>query len=115
MKLPHIPTMKIDVLGRIRNMQVSAQHSFHPVFEAVVNSIHATEERFHDTVAAEGRVEVRVHRVQQPGLPGVPGRVPVPPVTGFTIIDNGGGFTDANLNAFETADTTSKMDRGGKG
>jgi len=111
----HIPAMKIDVLGRIRNMQVPVQHAFHPVFEAVVNSIHATEERFGDAVAAEGRIEVHVHRVQQPELPGVPGRPPIPAVVGFIIVDNGGGFTDANLSAFETADTTAKAERGGKG
>jgi hypothetical protein len=35
----HVPAMKIDVLGRIRNVPV-------PVFETVVNSIRATEERF---------------------------------------------------------------------
>jgi hypothetical protein len=36
-------------------------------------------------------------------------------VTGFSIIDNGEGFTDPNLRAFETADTTAKVELGGKG
>ena len=36
------PVMGIDVPGRVRNTGVPYGHAFLPVFEAVVNSIHAT-------------------------------------------------------------------------
>ena len=56
-----------------------------------------------------------MYRVQQHQLPGMAGRPPVEPVKSFTIVDNGVGFTDPNLKSFETADSTEKSARGGKG
>ena len=87
-----------------------------PVFETIVNSIHSIEERFGFEGAAEkGCIQVHVYRVQQHRLPGIAGRSPVEPVKSFTVVDNGIGFTDPNLNSFETADSTAKIERGGKG
>ncbi len=37
------------------------------------------------------------------------------PVNGFTVTDNGVGFTEDNLNSFFTSDTQYKVGRGGKG
>ncbi len=110
------PRMKLDVLGRIRNTSVPYGHAFIPLFEAVINSIHSTEERFGDEVAEKGEVEVRIQRIPaHPTVPGVIGRPPVEAIESFTIIDNGRGFTDDNLESFATSDTTTKADRGGKG
>lgn len=109
------PKMEVDVRGRTRNTSVTPNNAFLPIFEAVVNSIHATDERFGEEVKDKGKVEVRVKRILQQELPVSPGRPPVPDVTGFTITDNGCGFTDANIEAFCTADTTAKADLGGKG
>lgn len=106
--------MKVDVPGRVRNTQVPTSNVFLPLFEAVVNSIHATEERFGEDVAKKGFVDLSVHRVLQKEIDQT-GRPPVPEVQGFTVRDNGCGFTDANLQAFCTADTTSKANLGGKG
>lgn len=109
------PQMRFDVVGRLRNTRVPLQHAFLPLFEAVVNSIHSTEDRFGDQVARQGLVAVNVHRVPQGALPGVRGPRPVEPLTSIEIVDNGCGFTDANFGAFETADSTAKAERGGKG
>lgn len=38
-----------------------------------------------------------------------------PPISGFTITDNGVGFHDENMDSFNTAFSTYKIDRGGKG
>jgi hypothetical protein len=111
---PATRRMGVDVLGCVRGINVHASNAFLPVFEAVVNSIHATEDRFGKKVGRLGKVDVHVHRVQQESLPGV-GRPPVLAVTGFTITDNGTGFSDANLTSFETAHTTAKAARGGRG
>lgn len=106
----------MDLRGRLRNTKVAAQDAFLPLFEAIVNSIHATEERFGlDEATTKGRIEVHVHRVQQFPVPGLAGRPPVEPIKSFTVVDNGIGFTDANLRSFETADSTAKLEKGGKG
>lgn len=107
--------MAVDVRGRVRNTSVTVNNAFLPLFEAVVNSIHATDERFREAVMDKGEVDVQIHRVAQQELPVTPGRPPVSEVSGFTITDNGCGFTDANMEAFCTADTTVKAPLGGKG
>lgn len=105
----------MDLPGRLRNTKVAAQDAFLPLFEAVVNSIHSTEDRFGDGVEANGRVDIHVHRTQQRALLASAGRPPVEDIEGFTIVDNGDGFTDRNLQSFETADSDAKLARGGKG
>jgi hypothetical protein len=110
---PH--TIGFDVTGRVRNTSVPLQHAFLPLFEAVVNSIHATEERFGAAVATEGKIEVRVHRGPQRQLPDLGRRPAVEGIQGFTIVDNGRGFTDDNLDSFKTAYSTAKIEQGGKG
>jgi len=110
---PH--TMKVDLPGRLRNTPVPIQHAFLPLFEAVVNSIHATEDRFGDDVSQRGSIEVRIRREPQQQLPGMPGRPPAGNITALIVLDNGVGFTEGNQAAFETADSTAKVARGGKG
>lgn len=111
----HQTAMKFDVVGRLRNTKVPLSHAFLPLFEAVVNSIHSTQDRLGDRVAEAGRIEVRIRRVPQEVLPGMRGPRPVEQVVGIEVTDNGEGFTDANLDAFATADSTAKLARGGKG
>jgi hypothetical protein len=106
--------IRMDLEGRLRNTKVPANEAFLPTFEAVVNSIHSTEDRFGVEVSSRGRIEVHVHRVPQQHLPG-PGRPPIELVDSFEIVDNGIGFTNANMASFETADSTAKLARGGKG
>ncbi len=112
---PPQPEMKVDVLGCVRATHVPKDSAFLPVFEAVVNAIHSTQDRFGTDVLAQGRIEVRVVRVPQPDLPGSPGRPSVLPIERVVVTDNGQGFTPRNLGSFQTAYTTAKLDRGGKG
>ena len=108
--------MKLDVLGRIRNTSVPYGHAFIPLFEAVVNSIHSTEERFGENVGKDGKVDVRIDRVSpEAPLPGMSGRPPIPEIGSITITDNGSGFNDENMESFSTADSTAKAEWGGKG
>jgi hypothetical protein len=101
--------MKTAVIGRIKNTNLPANKPLLPLYEAVVNSIQAIE----DANEKDGRITIKIHRDesnlmldQQPELA---------EITGFTITDNGIGFTDDNYDAFTTADTTFKAQRGGKG
>jgi len=107
--------MKVDVLGCLGSTRVPLNAAFLPVFEAVINSIHSTQDRFGDKVARLGRVTVRIRRVGQTSRPDGAGRPPVPDIDSISIVDNGVGFDDENLLSFRTAHSTYKMDRGGKG
>lgn len=108
--------MSLNLRGRIRNTSVPQAHAFLPLFEAVINSLHATEDRFGDRLSAEGKIEVRIDRLPaEPTLPGIPGRPPIRQIASVTVTDNGCGFTDENMQSFATADTTAKAQRGGKG
>ncbi|MCC6808066.1 MAG: ATP-binding protein [Deltaproteobacteria bacterium] len=106
--------MQVDVLGCIRSTQVPLHAAFLPVFEAVVNGIHSTQDRFGDQVGKLGTVHVHIRRVAQQSIPGS-GKAPLVGITSFAIVDNGVGFSDANLKSFETAYSTAKASRGGKG
>ncbi|MCW3846341.1 ATP-binding protein [Sphingomonas sp. LB-2] len=98
--------MKFDVIGRINNMRLPDGKTavLYSVYEAVSNSIHAINDRFgEDEAAKKGRVDVDI---------AVDDAFEIDTIT---ITDNGIGFTDANLDSFETSDSRFKYQRGGKG
>jgi hypothetical protein len=103
-----ISTMRLDVRGRIRNVNLPTSRPLMPLFEAVVNSIQAIEDS-----GREGTIHVRIVRDQSPTLLEVDKASR--DIIGFEIEDNGVGFNDDNFNAFSTSDTTYKADRGCKG
>ncbi|MED5549258.1 MAG: ATP-binding protein [Pseudomonadota bacterium] len=73
------------------------------MFEAISNSIHATQERFGGEVAKKGRVIVTVHTNRKKDD------------VWATVEDNGSGLNDKNWDAFTTTDTANKISIGGKG
>lgn len=100
--------MKVDLAGKIRNTQLPRSKPLFPMFEAVVNSLQAIEDS--GKALASPSIDIIVER--DPVLQGVdtPGDV-----RGFTIIDNGVGFNQVNLDSFFTSDTQYKVGKGGKG
>lgn len=103
--------------GRLRNTTLAYSHGLLPVFEAVVNAIHAIEEA---ALASEvGRVQVAVERTptlfDAADAGPKKGRKPTGDIVSFTITDNGIGFTDPNFQAFLTLDTEHKASKGGRG
>ena len=101
--------MKTDVAGRVRNTPLASSRPLLPLYEALVNSIQAIE----DAGEKQGRIDIAVLREknhlfsdQEPTLADI---------VGFEVADNGVGFTEENYRAFDTADTTYKARRGGKG
>lgn len=100
--------MLVDLAGRVRNTRLPTSRPLLPLFDAVVNAIHAIE----DAGVPSGRIDITLERDNSQGA--LHERAPNP-ITGFTVADNGLGFTDRNLESFKTSDTTLKIDRGGKG
>ena len=103
--------MKIELEGRIRNTHLPFNKALHPLFEAVVNSLEAIEER----EIGDGYINIDIERDQrEEAFEQVADGVDKP-IIGFRIEDNGVGFDEKNFNAFETSDTTYKENKGGKG
>jgi len=104
--------LKTDLAGKINNLKHFKTEALLPLFEAIANSIEAIEERGN---MSEGKITVRVIRDKQQALTGMEVDEVQKQITGFEIEDNGIGFNDNNYESFQTADTTYKMERGGKG
>jgi hypothetical protein len=96
--------------GRLRNTDLPKSHGLLPVFEAVINSIHAIEERGNLTT---GHVIVTIQRDTQQSI--VNDTNYYPDIDSFVIEDNGIGFNDTNILSFETLDSEHKIDKGCRG
>jgi len=99
----------IDLIGRIRSIKLAERNMLLPLFEAIVNSIHAIE----DLKIPNGQIEVQISRETE--LQFVEPDAILPSIEKFTIIDNGIGFNEENYESFKKAYSTHKADRGGKG
>jgi hypothetical protein len=56
--------MRVDLEGRIANTKLSANNCLLPVFEAVINSIHA----IHDAKEKNGKITIRIERDAAQGV-----------------------------------------------
>lgn len=107
--------LKTSLAGRVRNTSLPKSHALLPLLEAIVNGIQAIDAR---PDGEHGRIDVRVHRDSQGELdfgPAGPGRAPMKPIVGFTVADDGVGFTPLNMSSFETLDSDYKSDLGCRG
>ena len=102
--------MQVDILGRINNVNLSYSKALLPLFEAVVNSIHAIE----DANIPDGKINIYVER-DDTQLDIEPDQYEQYPISSFKIVDNGIGFDENNYNSFLTADSTYKAQKGAKG
>lgn len=102
--------MYLDFPNRVENIRLAKSNCLLPLFEAIVNSMHAIEE----AKRRDGFVVVTVEREPSP-VPLTPDYVETPPVRGFVVEDNGIGFNEENFRSFTTSDTTHKKRKGGKG
>ena len=100
--------LKTNLEGKVRNLPHFKSEALLPLFEAVVNSIQAIEERGN---LSSGEIEVRVVREEQ----GTLGDLDESGITGFSVTDNGIGFNQLNYESFETSDSIHKQALGGKG
>ena len=97
--------LKENLKGRIENLSMSPSYAntLIPVFEAIMNSIHAVQDRFGDEWAKKGEIRVTVHQDQDDNP------------HSFTIEDNGVGLDNDNFESFLTYDSRQKVKKGGKG
>ncbi len=110
--------IKTDLEGRIDNFKDFKSEALTPVFEAIVNSIQAIEDR---QSTDKGKITVRIIREKhhQEKLPNVDKKGEelreLPKIISFEVEDNGIGFDDPNYYSFGISDSTYKKKRGGKG
>ena len=100
--------MELDLIGRIENTHLSTSKPLLPLFEAIINSIQAIEDR----KISEGTITIEIERTSD--LFNDDGEN-AHPIWSFKISDNGIGFNEDNFKSFNKADTTLKKAKGGKG
>jgi hypothetical protein len=100
-----MPSLKSNLVKRIDRLPkpANAADAMQPLFEAVSNSIHSTQDRFKDKVATGGKIIVTLTMEGRQA----PERI--------IVEDNGVGLDGKNYDAFTTTDTDNKIARGGKG
>lgn len=102
----------INIRGRVKNFNLPKNQPLVPLFEAVVNAIHAIDERKSADTSFEGRIVVKILRSEQSVIEDTG---ELPPIQSFEIIDNGIGFNETNITSFMESDSTYKAKIGGKG
>lgn len=98
-------TLQSNLVKRIERLPKPANtaDAMQPLFEAVSNSIHSTQDRFQNKVGQNGRIVVTIVTGRKQA------RVKI------LVEDNGVGLNTKNFEAFTTTDTDNKIARGGKG
>jgi hypothetical protein len=96
---------KSDPAGRINNISLAPnqKNALFPLFESIMNSIQAIEERFGRDHISSGKIYVNIIRAESGDC------------VGFKISDNGIGFNQQNLDSFVKMDSQKKSSIGGKG
>jgi len=94
-----------DPIGRINNLSLapSPKNTLQPMFEALMNSIHAIGERFGNDRLASGVIDIEMTENDEGSY------------TGFIITDNGIGLDKNNMISFRKSDSMKKVKFGGKG
>lgn len=111
-------SMQTNLHGRLRNTSLPRSHGLLPLFEAVINSIHSTEDA--NLAPGQGKIVIEINRSPQKAFDfkneeEAKGRNLLADIAGFIVTDNGIGFNDTNMESFETLDSDFKVNRGGRG
>lgn len=105
--------LKTSLAGRLRNTNLPKSDALFPLFEAVVNSIHAIDDRIEaeeSFTMEDAFIKVSFVRSSQQNTDGAQ-----PPIMGFVIEDNGIGMNAENYDSFQLLDSTYKESKGCKG
>lgn len=98
-----------NLKGKVRNYPLPKERPLVPLYEAVVNSINAIDER-RKNEKFDGKIEIEVLRDRTLFSDSDENTV-----CGFKVVDNGVGFNEANMRSFMEADSDYKLSIGGKG
>jgi len=98
-------SLRPNLVKRIERLPkpTNTASALQPLFEAVSNAIHSTQERFGKNVARDGKVVVTVSTNRAKNK------------VWASVEDNGVGLDKKNWDAFTTTDTDNKIEIGGKG
>ena len=99
-----------NLRGKVRNFSLPKNRPLVPLYEAIVNSINAIDERYKKQGAFQGKIEIEVVRDRTLFADSDNNTV-----RGFCVRDNGIGFNEENMASFMEADSEYKMSIGGKG
>ena len=102
--------MKFSLQGRIDNIRLKKKDILLTLFEAIDNSLDSIKANPNRDIS-DGQIKITLIR-EKPTLPTLEMD---DAITGFEILDNGIGFTTANYDSFNTADSIYKKASGGKG
>lgn len=105
--------LQTSLSGRLRNTNLPKNSALFPLFEAIVNSIHAIDERIeldNNYTLEDSSIKVSVLRSSQTTIDGSK-----PEIIGYQIEDNGVGFNARNYESFLTLDSEYKITKGCKG
>lgn len=108
-----MPEFTIDLAGRIKNFSLPKRNALLPLYEAVVNSFQAIEDRM--VVETEPSPEIVVTLIREVVLNDGSKNIAEPRISGFKVFDNGIGFDENNFGSFLKSDSQYKSQRGGKG
>ena len=109
----NIMDLQTSLAGRLRNTILPKSDALFPLFEAVVNSIHAIDDRIatdEGFTMEDAYIKVSFVRSDQQNMD-----FSQPPISGFVIEDNGIGMNAENYESFQLLDSTYKESKGCKG
>lgn len=101
--------METNLRGRVHHTKLPKSHALLPLFESVVNSIHAIEEKH--IPFEKGKIVVRI--IREESL--MANSRSMLEIKGFKVADNGIGFNEDNFKSFKTLDSDYKAAKGCKG
>lgn len=107
-------SFSVNIRGRVKNTNLPFSHPLIPVFEAIVNSFEAIDERRQYCPDDNYYIKINVRYDGQRALYEEDNKNARNPKS-FIIEDNGIGFTNDNYDSFLTSDSSYKETRGGKG
>lgn len=110
----NMKNFSISLKGRVKNFNLPKNQPLIPLFEAIVNSIHAINERKNAGEQFNRYITIKLIRDNQLSLD-LDGMKELASISSFEIIDNGVGFNEPNLTSFMESDSTYKAAIGGKG
>ena len=99
-----------NLRGKVKNFDLPKNQPLIPLYEAIVNSLHAIDERAEKHGDFQGDISIEDIREKT-----LLSESDSNTVSGFIITDNGIGFDDNNMKSFMEADSEYKMRIGGKG